>query len=476
MKKPITLVAALVLAIGLPFGQVAVGQDFGQLLNTVEKMEASLKSQIDTEASQRAQDISKLRQEIAQLKKSAPAAPDNGALAKLEREIVNLKKQYASLASAAPTGGADEQQWLDVWRDIEFLKAENSYLRSLLEKNTKQLASLEGGWTAPAPAEMPAHPTDQGGRLPEGFSLSGFVDASNYSDMNARESSFGLDQVEVDIVKDFNGQASLRADVEYVSDGFGNFDLDLEQGFLSYTLGSNQPWTFTFGKFNAPIGFELLDAPDMYQYSHAIVFDNGLPTNLTGLMVATEFPAVVDWCVYLVNGWDVNSDNNKEKTFGTRVGFTPMENLNFGISAISGPEQDDNVSNRRTVVDLDLTFNPLPIWTLGGEVNFGSETKVLADGSDGTWSGFLLMSNVGLGDRWGITTRFDYFHDKDGLRTGTVQEWKAFCVSPSVSIIDGLGGLVEMRYDFSDQKVWTDSNGDPNDNLFTTAVEFTYSF
>ena len=106
MKKPITLVAALVLAIGLPFGQVAVGQDFGQLLSAVEKMEASLKSQIDTEASQRAQDIAKLRQEIAQLKKSAPAAPDNAALAKLEREIVNLKKQYASLASAAPTGGS----------------------------------------------------------------------------------------------------------------------------------------------------------------------------------------------------------------------------------------------------------------------------------------------------------------------------------------------------------------------------------
>ena len=108
MKKPITLVAALVLAIGLPFGQVAVGQDFDQLLSAVEKMEASLKSQIDAEASQRAEAISKLRQEIAQLKKGGPVAPDKASLAKLEREIVNLKKQYASLASAAPTGGTGE--------------------------------------------------------------------------------------------------------------------------------------------------------------------------------------------------------------------------------------------------------------------------------------------------------------------------------------------------------------------------------
>ncbi len=471
MKKAVILVVALALVIGFPLTQSVVAQDFGQLLNAVEKMEASLKNQIVAEASQRAQDISKLRKEIAQLKKSGPGAPDNAALAKLEREIVNLKKQYASQSGAAPTSGADDQQWLDVWRDIEFLKAENSYLRSLQEENKQELASLGNSWTEP---RQPS--PDGGSELPVGISFSGFVDASNYSDFNARESSFGLDQVEVDIIKDFNGQALLRADVEYVSDGMGNFDLDLEQGYLNYTIGSGQTWSFSFGKFNAPIGFELLDAPDMFQYSHAIVFDNGLPTNLTGLMVGTEFPAVVDWCFYIVNGWDVNSDNNRDKTFGTRIGITPMENLNFGLSAISGPEQDDNVSSRRTVVDWDFTYNPFAFWTIGSEINWGSESLALPGGETGIWSGWLLMNNFAIGDRWGITTRFDYFNDKDGLRTGTPQEWKAICISPSVSIIDGLGGLVELRYDFSDQDVFTKSDGEPTDNQVTTAVEFTYGF
>ncbi|MCH7859583.1 MAG: hypothetical protein IID14_07795 [Candidatus Marinimicrobia bacterium] len=40
--------------------------------------------------------------------------------------------------------------------------------------------------------------------------------------------------------------------------------------------------SITIEKFSASIRFELLDAPDMYQYSHSLVFDDALPTNLRG--------------------------------------------------------------------------------------------------------------------------------------------------------------------------------------------------
>ena len=42
--------------------------------------------------------------------------------------------------------------------------------------------------------------------------------------------------IELDVIKEFSGKASLRADIEYVSDGAGNFDMDLEQGYLSYNF------------------------------------------------------------------------------------------------------------------------------------------------------------------------------------------------------------------------------------------------
>jgi hypothetical protein len=252
--------------------------------------------------------------------------------------------------------------------------------------------------------------------------------------------------------------------------------MDLEQGYLTYKFGSATSWSMNFGKFNAPIGFELLDAPDMYQYSHALVFDLGLPTNLTGLMMTAEFSAVFDWTFYVVNGWDVNTDNNKDKTLGTRLGVTPSKNLNFGFSAISGPESDGNNSSRRTVIDWDLTYSPFERWTIGWELNWGNETKALADNASGAWIGFLFMNNWALSDRFAMTTRFDYFDDKDGLRTGDTQKLWAFCWSPFMSIADGLGTLVEFRIDGSNEDTFTGSDGLPTGTKISTAWEFTYGF
>lgn len=470
------MVIAICLGAG---GGSANGQDFGQLLDAVDKLEESLKILVVQESQQRDSQIAKLQKQLDAIKKSGTSS--NG----LEQSNTGLT----------------ESQVMEILSDIEFLKAEVKYARDLMNKNRTQLASLDGDalfvYDDSQYERLTQKIAEMSGRLDiasgnegnntskldeesvlssAGITLSGFVDASNYADFNSSENSFSLDQVEVDITKDFSGQTSLRADIEYVSDGVGGFNMELEQGYLTYTLGSGQEWSFMFGKFNAPIGFELLDAPDMFQFSHALVFNLGLPTNLTGIMVSTEFPAVVDFSIYIVNGWDVNSDNNKDKTFGTRLGLTPTENLNFGFSLISGPEIDDNNSSRRTVFDWDLTYNPLAFWTVGWEFNYGVETKALVDGTKGTWNGLLLMNNFALGSRFGLTGRFDYFKDSDGLRTGTPQTLTAFAISPSISIADGLAGLFELRYDKSTEMVFTDADGNPKDNSITMALEFTYGF
>ncbi|MBU8932792.1 MAG: porin [candidate division Zixibacteria bacterium] len=456
-------------------GSVAA-QDLGQILKAVNQVEADLQAKLDQEATARTEAIAKLRADMNNLESGQPGTVDKSWQTEWERKLAVLQSGFEKLSVAYARNsseGVSDEQWQTIAIEIASLKAENLALKEMVDKKTAQWASLDGG--LPTPNETPTS-TSPFTEPWSGLSFNGFVDASNYNDHNAGEGSFGLDQVEVDLVQKLSDQASANADIEYVSDGMGGFGMDLEQGYLQWNVGSGQTWSFTFGKFNAPIGFELLDAPDMYQYSHALVFDNGIPGNLTGLMVATEFAAMVDWTFYLVNGWDVNTDNNKDKTFGTRVGFTPAGNLNFGLSAITGPEQDQNNSSRRTVIDFDLTYNPAAFWTIGGEFNYGTETKALVGNKSGNWSGFLLMNNWTFGDRFGLTTRFDLFNDADGLRTGTEQSWKAICISPSMSIVDGLCGLIELRYDFSDEDTFTASDGTPKDNQFSSALEFTYGF
>jgi carbonic anhydrase len=387
-----------------------------------------------------------------------------------------------------------QKEWASLVADVAALKAENARFRAQLANRPAQYVSTDD---TPIPvgdqdslvaevenlsarvdelAQQQAKPAEASQTIKPGLGLSGFVDGSNYTNHNTRTNTFGLDQVEVDVQKSLFATASVRADIEFVNNGTGGFNMGLEQGFMSWGIGTNWKWQFTFGKFNAPLGFESIDPVDMYQYSYGLVTARCLPTNLTGVMATLTAPKLVDWSVFAVNGWDVNSDNNKSKSLGAHIGFSPIQNLNTKVAVLTGPELSGNESSRRTVLDCDLTYKPSSFWTVGADFNMGWETKYLADNGTAQWNGFLLMSNVQFAQRFGVTVRTDYLNDKGGSRTGAPQEQKAICVSPSVKIVDGLTGLLEVRYDWSNHATFTNAGGGAKQEQASTAFEFTYGF
>lgn len=313
--------------------------------------------------------------------------------------------------------------------------------------------------------------------------VTGFVDASWSMDGNSETQTFGLDQVEVDVIREMGDGVVLRADLEWVKDGDG-WAQDVEQGFLSAAPEFLQGAVFTLGKFNAPIGFELLDAPDMYQFSHALVFDHGLPTNLTGGMLAKQLTEDVDVTAYWVNGWDANQANeDTPKTFGGRVGYALGELGGLGLSVITGKEMDagadvddpaDDFEFDRTVVDVDLTLTPAEGWLLGGEFNKGTYEAL---GVECEWTGMLVMANRAINDWLGLTVRFDWMDDPDGYVFGNGEDTRtAFTVAPTFALGDGLGALFELRQDMSDNQIWVDADGAATDSALTAAFEMTYTF
>ncbi len=314
----------------------------------------------------------------------------------------------------------------------------------------------------------------------EGLAISGFVDAAYYNNANSEESTFSLDQAEIDVVKTVEGVGSLRFDLQAVRGAANTTDDLLEQGYVTADVGVA---TLTFGKFNAPIGFELLDPNDMYQYSHAMVFDYGLPTNLTGAMLTGDY-GFLDYALYVVNGWDIIADDNSDKTFGGRIGVTPMEGVNVGVSYITGKEGSDAdgaTTANLSVLDVDATITMIESLTLGGEFNSGAQegASALSAGGDATWTGFLVMANYAFTDTVALTVRYDSFHDTDGARLGSgVDETRnAITVSPSYAIGDGMGVLAEYKMTTSDYKdAFTKKDGSTTDTLSEIAVEFTYSY
>ncbi len=319
------------------------------------------------------------------------------------------------------------------------------------------------------------------GSADSGLKISGFLDGSYLYAKKQKTSTFSLDEVEIDIEKEVTSDVMLRTDINFreVDDDDGSlvFNDIVEQGFMAVSTGDDTELTFTFGKFNAPIGFELLDPPDMFQYSHALVFDLGLPTNVTGLMASSELSDEMDLAVYLVNGWDNNTDNNRAKTIGARLGVTPDDDMSLGFSSIWGAEADSG--NKRWVFDVDGAIESIEDVLLGFEVNYGWENAAsgLRPGNDANWFGLLLMTNIVLTDDVGLTVRYDYFDDFDAARTGYDTHYNAVAISPNYQFTDGCGILAEYRVDWSSKRVYDTS--DPNrltKQLHTVALEMTFLF
>jgi len=302
--------------------------------------------------------------------------------------------------------------------------------------------------------------------------ISGFVDAS-YSATNAVGSQGGvtLDQIELDIEYS-SGNVGLRFDLESSGDGFGA--TPFEQGYIYYTLPgiADDGLTFTFGKFNAPIGWELLDAPDMYQFSHALVFDNGLPTNLVGASLAANV-GMVDLIVYVANGAEVNAANaaaggNGLATWGGRLGVSPIDGINIGFSFFQGDNIDGTFQAQKfTTIDIDLTLELIDNLIIGAEYNTTQNWVTPGVNADG----WFVMGHYDFNDTVGVTLRYGTY-DFDNTLAGNS---KAFTTALTAALGDGLGALIEVRK-HTNSALATNANLAGNSTETSYAFEMTYGF
>jgi Putative beta-barrel porin-2, OmpL-like. bbp2 len=331
----------------------------------------------------------------------------------------------------------------------------------------------------------------------DNLQISGFVDGSvSGSNVNSKTTpgalnnwGTGLDQVELDVMY-HKDNVGLRFDLNMfpssqptpgASPTVYTTTTDnslLEQGYMTYTVPSllDKGLTFTFGKFNAPIGWELLDPNQMYQYSHAMTFLYAIPTNLIGGMVSGAY-GMVDASLYYTNHADTNGVQvNGMKTFGGRIGITPMDGVNLGISYIH-----DATANNPTglvaapgaqTIDIDATYTGIKGLILGGEYNEGRGWQGVTAGVPIKSRSWFVTANYALTDIFGVTARYE----NANFDRSTAGSTTALTGAVTAALGEGFGALVELRED-RNTKVAADINGTPGSSIVTSwAMEMTYSF
>jgi hypothetical protein len=233
--------------------------------------------------------------------------------------------------------------------------------------------------------------------------------------------------------------------------GEGTDSIDITEAYVSYNAAVGKGLRFDFGKFVTYHGAEVIEAKDNPNYSRSFLFNYAIPFTHTGLKISYAFSDALNAGFHIVNGWDNSTDNNKGKTYGLSIGLTPSELVSGYINYMQGPEQDNNNSNKRSLVDIVATIKPTKKLSFILNYDDAKEDNAIPTG-DAKWSGIAGIVKYDFTDTYSLAVRAESFDDKDGFRTGTVQKLKEITVTPEIRLNGGLILRPEYRHDSSDKQ------------------------
>ena len=239
---------------------------------------------------------------------------------------------------------------------------------------------------------------------------------------------------------------------------------DLQQAFVSYIAPLGTGLRFDVGKFVTHMGYELIEGYDGYNdnYSRSLLFNYAIPLTHTGIKASYSFTPRASLTAMVVNGWDVAVDNNKSKSIGVQLALKPVDPLAFYVNYIGGPENEDDNSSLRHVVDLVATLAVNPMLSLGVNADFGTEdgTSAITPGADGKWSGLAGYAKITTPSPFSLGLRAETFKDEGGTRLGIGEaRVNEFTVTPTFKFGNNFVVRAEGRYDSADVEVFEDDLG-----------------
>lgn len=351
-------------------------------------------------------------------------------------------------------------------------------------------ACMVGGLVAPLAATAESVPTLGKVLEASGFEVSGYVDTSyTYSKNGAvsqrtfdtEANSFNLNMLGLTIAKlpetGLGGKVVLNAGSDAnvtAAAGTGNTDeFDVQQGYVSYATGASR---LMFGKYATMHGAEVIESKDNLNFSRSILFGYAIPFTHTGVRWHYSASDTVVLGAGVNNGWDNLKDNNKDKSVELMVGFAPSDLWSVSVQGMVGKEDGVTDKGDRSLVDVVADFNATEDLSFKLNLDYGTQKNGTATGGTAKWQGVAGYANYQLASQWRVALRGEYFNDKDGFRTGTVQKWKEGTLTLAYAPVESVELRGELRHDWSDQAVFANDNGGFEKSQNTVGLEAIYMF
>ncbi len=266
---------------------------------------------------------------------------------------------------------------------------------------------------------------------------------------------------------DFGKTADIVAAGEPASDGREIYK-HVQQAYVSLLTGRVQ---WDVGKFVTPMGAEVIESQDDWNYSRSILFGYAIPFYHVGVRATYTVDARTTLGAQLVNGWNNSSETNGDKTVHVSLTLKPDAKLTWVVNYMVGREAAASaaVRNVRNLFDTTLTYSATPKLSLQANADYGKEGPV-------EWWGIDGYAKYQATATWALVGRYEYVDDSKGgfMTIGTKAQ--SFTLTSDHLIAGGLRSRIEYRLDKTDGAFFTKSDGTKTDTQSTLTVGLVYLF
>jgi len=261
--------------------------------------------------------------------------------------------------------------------------------------------------------------------------------------------------------------ADLTAAYEPASDGKEIYK-HVQQAYVSLLTGKVQ---WDLGKFVTPMGAEVIESQDNWNYSRSILFGYAIPFYHVGLRATYTIDPKVALGAQLVNGWNNASENNGDKTVHLSLTVKPNANFTWVANYMVGKEAPDSAAVRdvRNLFDTTLTYAVTPKLSLQANVDYGKEGPVKWWGVDG-------YAKYQATPAWDIVGRYEYVDDSQGGFMTIGGKAQSFTFTSDHLIAGGLKARLEYRLDHADTEFFVKSDGTKTKSQSALIVGVVYAF
>ena len=287
------------------------------------------------------------------------------------------------------------------------------------------------------------------------------VDPFDMRTFDALHNSFTLSLAEValEVVPTEDNRVGGRVDLNFgtTADIVGSADSvdeeiykHVQQAYIS--VMPSETFTVDVGKFVTPIGAEVIESHENWNYSRSILFGYAIPFNHLGVRGTIAASEDVSISGFVLNGWNNSIDNNSAKTFAASVSAMPSEQISWVGNIIAGNEGDndgDGEDDLLWLFDTTVSVSLTDAVSVMGNFDYGSNSNAVptAGGPEAaTWWGLAGYLRFQAQDDWAVAGRVEYIDDSEGGFMSIGEKAQSFTVT-SDHAFDDLIARIEFRVD-----------------------------